>query len=149
MEDRASGYALGGDDGESLVFGDIIIRVRVSAASTGGAFFVFEEGPPMLDTPLHVHEREDEVFHVLEGEHVVRCGDDEFQVGPGSLVFLPRGVPHGHRRVVPGAGRLLGLTSPGEFEGFFRALADADAAGVLGPDAYAAASERYGITWLN
>ena len=39
-------------------------------------------------------------------------------------------------------------TSPAGFDGFFRELAAADAEGRLGPEAYAAASERYGITWL-
>ena len=67
----------------------------------------------MLDTPLHVHEREDELFYVLEGEHVIQVGDDEFPVGPGGVVFAPRGVPHAQRRVVPGEGRLLVLTVPG------------------------------------
>jgi hypothetical protein len=45
-------------------------------------------------------------------------------------------------------GRLLVLTSPPGFEGFFRQLAEAERQGTLGPDAYAAASERYGITWV-
>jgi hypothetical protein len=51
--------------------------------------------------------------------------------------------------VVPGQGRQLVLTSPAGFEGFFRELADAHSAGRLGPKAYTAASERYGITWLD
>jgi len=40
------------------------------------------------------------------------------------------------------------MTFPGGFDGFFRMLADAERAGELGPDAYAAASARFGITWL-
>ena len=48
----------------------------------------------------------------------------------------------------PGEGRLLVLTTPGGFDGFFRELAAADEAGQLGPDAYAGASERYGLTWV-
>jgi hypothetical protein len=40
------------------------------------------------------------------------------------------------------------LTVPGGFDGFFGELAAADAAGTLGPDAYASASEKYGIAWL-
>jgi hypothetical protein len=32
--------------------------------------------------------------------------------------------------------------------GFFRELGAAEHAGTLGPDAYATASEKYGITWL-
>ena len=37
---------------------------------------------------------------------------------------------------------------PGGFEGFFRELAEAEQAGKLDRDAYAAASQRFGITWL-
>ena len=63
--------------------------------------------------------------------------------------FLPRGVPHGRRRVVPQTGRPLGIVAPAGLEGFFRAFAEAHAAGTLGPAAQAAASARYGITWLD
>jgi mannose-6-phosphate isomerase-like protein (cupin superfamily) len=141
-------FALEPDQGERLVFGDVTILVRVRAEATGGAFTLFEEVPPMLDTPLHVHQNEDELFYVLEGEHVFRVGDEEFRAGPGGIVFAPRGIPHAQRRSVPGQGRLLILTSPGGFEGFFRELAAAHQEGTLGPEAYAGASQRYRITWL-
>ena len=137
------------DTGERLVFGEIVIVIRVPAESTGGAFAIVEEVEPMADTPAHVHEREDELFYVLEGEHVYRVGDEEHRVGPGGLVFAPRGIPHSQRRVLPGVGRQLVLLSPGGLEGFFRELAAADQAGTLGPEAYAAASERFGLTWLS
>ena len=114
----------------------------------GGAFTIFEENES-VDTPLHVHEHEDELFYVLEGEHVFQVGDQRFQAGPGRLVFAPRGVPHAQRRVEPRTGRILVLTSPAGFEGFFRELAEADRAGALGPDAYARVSKKYGITWLS
>jgi mannose-6-phosphate isomerase-like protein (cupin superfamily) len=148
VAERAPGFALEGDGGELLVFGEVTILVRASAQMTGGAFTVIEEVPPLVDTPLHVHANDDELFYILEGEHVVRCGDEEFQVGPGGVVFAPRGVPHSQRRVVPGVGRLLVMTSPGGLDGFFRELAAAERAGTLGPEAYAEASEKYGITWL-
>ena len=105
--------------------------------------------PPLADTPLHTPENEDEIFYVLEGEHIYQVGDEEFRAGPGGMVFAPRGVPHAQRRVVPGKGRQLVLTSPAGFEGFFRELAAAHEAGTLGPDAYAGASERYRITWVD
>jgi mannose-6-phosphate isomerase-like protein (cupin superfamily) len=129
---------------ERLTFGDVTILVRVASV----AMSVFEEVPPMVDTPAHVHSREDELFLSLEGEHVIELDGEEHRIGPGESVFAPRGVPHAQRRVVPREGRLLIVTTPGGFEGFFRELSAADSAGTLGPDAYAAASERYGISWL-
>ena len=141
-------HALQGGEGERLSFAGATILVRVTSEASGGAFSLFEEVPPLLDTPLHVHRDEDELFYVLEGQHVYRVGDEDYSVGPGGLVFAPRGVPHSQRRLVPSEGRQLVLTTPGGFEGFFRELADAEEGGTIGPDAYAAASERFGITWL-
>jgi mannose-6-phosphate isomerase-like protein (cupin superfamily) len=134
--------------GERLAFGDGTVVIRTSAEATGGAITAFEEVPPLLDTPLHVHSREDEFFYILEGEHVIQLGDEEFRLGPGEAMFLPRGVPHAQRRVVAGEGRLLVICIPGGFERFFRDLAEADREGRLGPEAYAAASDKAGITWL-
>jgi mannose-6-phosphate isomerase-like protein (cupin superfamily) len=134
--------------GERLVFGDAMVVVRIDSEATAGAFTLIEEWTPLVDTPTHVHEREDELFYVLEGEHVYRVGDDEYRVGPGGFVFAPRGIPHSQRRAVPGVGRQLVLLAPGGLEGFFRELAAAHEAGTLGPETYLAASERFGITWL-
>src|SRR3712207_691031 len=138
----SDGTATPGD--EHLRWGDAEIVLKATAETTGGAFTVFEEVAP-VDTPLHVHEHEDELFCVLEGEHVFQVGDDEYRVGPGGVVFAPRGVPHAQRRVVPRAGRLLVLTAPAGLENFFRELADAERAGELGPAAYASASRDHGI----
>ena len=147
MRPDVSAYELQAERGERLRFGDVEIVVKASADTTGGAFTIFEESDP-VDTPLHVHQHEDELFYVLEGEHVFQVGQQEFRAGPGGVVFAPRGVPHAQRRVVPRAGRVLVLTSPAGFEGFFRELAAADRAGRLGPEAYASASKTYGVTWL-
>jgi mannose-6-phosphate isomerase-like protein (cupin superfamily) len=130
--------------GDRLTFGDVNILIRVSTPD----ICVLEEVPPMVDTPRHVHEREDELFVSLEGDHVIELDGEEHRIARGESVFAPRGVPHSQRRVVPGEGRLLIVTTPGGLDGFFRELAAADAAGTLGPEAYATASERYGITWL-
>jgi quercetin dioxygenase-like cupin family protein len=122
--------------------------IRVSAVDSGGAMTVLEEMPPMVDTPLHVHSREDELFYILEGDHIVTLGDQEHRMGPGDVLFAPRGIPHAQRRVDPGVGRELIVLTPGGFEQFFRDLAEAETSGTLGPDVYATASERAGITWL-
>jgi mannose-6-phosphate isomerase-like protein (cupin superfamily) len=52
------------------------------------------ENPPGWEIPLHVHDDEDEVHYYLEGSVTVTCGDETFKAEPGSLAFLPKGVPH-------------------------------------------------------
>lgn len=141
------GFKIEVEGGERLRFSDAEFIVKASAGSTHGAFTVIEEVNP-LDTPLHVHENEDELWYVLEGEHVIQVGDNEFHVGPGEIVFGPRGVPHAQRRVVPRTGRFLVFFSPAGFDGFFRELSEAEASGASMPEAYARVSEKYGITWL-
>jgi mannose-6-phosphate isomerase-like protein (cupin superfamily) len=141
------GYCLEADAGERLAFAGAEFLLKASAETTAGAFGIIEEVDP-LDTPLHVHEHEDELFYVIEGEHMFRVGDEEFPAGPGAIIFAPRRVPHAHRRVVPRTGRFLTMVSPAGFERFFRELSEAESAGGAGPEAYARASEKYGITWL-
>lgn len=116
LRTAVAAYELEAEGGERLRFGEVEVVVKASADTTGGAFTIFEENDP-VDTPLHVHENEDELFYVLEEEHVFQVGDQEFQAGPGGLVFAPRGVPHAQRRVVPRAGRILVLTSPAGIRG--------------------------------
>jgi mannose-6-phosphate isomerase-like protein (cupin superfamily) len=132
---------------ERLVFGEVNVVIRVSAEDSGGAMTVMEEVPPMVDTPLHVHNNEDELFYIVEGDHIVTVGDEEHRLGPDDALFAPRGVPHAQRRVEPGVGRELIVFTPGGMEQFFRDLAEAERDGTL-PEAYAAASERAGISWL-
>ena len=90
-------------EGEQLIFGGTTIIVRASAAMTGGAFSMFEESAPLLDTSRHVHASEDEMYYVVEGEHVYQCGDEEFRAGPGDLVLFAPG-----RTACPSPGRAAG-----------------------------------------
>jgi mannose-6-phosphate isomerase-like protein (cupin superfamily) len=132
---------------EHLRWAGIEVLVKASAADTGGALTILEEDDP-VDTPLHIHEHEDETFVVLEGEHVFQIGDREITAGPGDVVFGPRGVPHSQRRVVPRTGRVLIVMAPGGIEGFFRELVEGHRDGTPSEDVYAAASRRYGLTWV-
>jgi hypothetical protein len=84
---------------------------------------------------------------VLEGEHIIQVGDDEFHLGPGEIAFGPRGVPHAQRRAVARTGRFLEFYYPAGFEGFFRELAEAERTGSPMPEVYTRVSEKYGITW--
>jgi quercetin dioxygenase-like cupin family protein len=52
------------------------------------------EGPP-----LHEHPNEEQFSLVLEGEMHFILGDEDRIVGPGTLIHIPRNVPHRSRPV--------------------------------------------------
>ena len=99
------------------------IAVLAAASDTGGAPRVIEVASPRgAVPPLHVHQREDEAFYVLEGDYSVFIGDDVIRASPGAWVWGPRGVPHGYQ-IDSERGRHLSLTMPGGFEAFFEEVA--------------------------
>jgi len=112
--------------------------LKASQHSTGGALSVFEtsigDGPP-----LHVHDREDECFYVLDGKLSIRCGGEAFDAAAGSFVFLPRGRPHQFRAVGQPA-RLLLIAVPGGIEDYFHDINTATT-----DDQRRWIGERYGI----
>jgi quercetin dioxygenase-like cupin family protein len=112
--------AVGAGEGEVVWFLRNRTEVKVGAEETRGAYGLVESVVPAgWSPPLHVHQHEDEAFYVLEGHFTFRCGEDIFSGGPGTYVFLPRGVPHTF--VVEGdrPSRILTLISPGGGERFF------------------------------
>ncbi len=111
-----SGYVIGPDDGLS----GPIPGVKASRASTKGSLSVIKttiDGGP----PRHLHTREDESFYVLQGYLDVECGDDRFEAGPGSFVFLPRNIPHTFR-TVDGPATALVIGTPGGLDEYFADL---------------------------
>ena len=48
----------------------------------------------ITDAKLHYHQRTDEIYYVLDGEGRMRLDDEEIELHPGVLVYIPRGVKH-------------------------------------------------------
>jgi quercetin dioxygenase-like cupin family protein len=108
-------------------------RVVLTAAETDGAFGLMEQWAPAgFSPPCHVHHREDSAIVVLEGELVVRRGDDEFVARPGQAAFLPRDVPHTFLVTSEGA-HFYELVTPGGIERFHLDASDPAPAAVLPP----------------
>ena len=42
----------------------------------------------------HAHEKEDELFLVIEGRLVIQLRDREIVLDPGEFVIIPRGIEH-------------------------------------------------------
>ncbi len=71
---------------------------------------------------MHVHYHQDEWFYVLEGEMIIKVGDDTFHLKPGDSAFAPRGVPHAENTVSADTKRLSLFQPAGGIEGFFGEL---------------------------
>ena len=89
------------------------------AAATGGAFSVVDATVRKgLEPPAHTHTHEDETYLILDGQWRFTAGDQELEAGPGTLVFLPRGVQHAFS-IDDDAARALILMNPAGLEAAF------------------------------
>jgi quercetin dioxygenase-like cupin family protein len=112
---------------------------------TGGAYALIETAnDPATGVRLHVHEREDETWFVLEGEYTFEVGGQTFRAGPGDYVFGPRNVPHSYANRTEAVARALIMVTPAGFEGFWRESATLAGA----PAAHHALEEKYGVRQL-
>ena len=122
--------------------------VKAAAEDTGGAFSLLETvTAPGGGPPLHLHDRVDEAFYVLDGTYEFVCGDRSIAAGTGDFVLLPRGVPHRYRSGNQG-GRMLMLFSPGGTEQYFRDLAAVMSEREPSADEFQRLAEHHGIRLL-
>ncbi len=103
--------------------------------------------PPNAGPPLHLHRREDENFYVLAGTYEFRVGDRVIQVGSGSCVFGPRGIPHAYKNVGATPSRHLVTITPAGFEKFLESLS-AFPAGPPDLKALARVAAEYDLTFV-
>jgi mannose-6-phosphate isomerase-like protein (cupin superfamily) len=108
--------------GEARWYGDSLFEFLIPSDAAGGKLSVFRTTMPEgFSPPKHIHTREDEVFLVLDGDVVFDIDGRRLLAGPGTSVYMPRGVPHTFRIQTPVAA-MLGVIAPGEFEQLFRNL---------------------------
>ncbi len=97
-------YAVGEQNGGAYAIDDVRLR-------------------PGDEAPLHVHRREDELIHVLDGLLTIQIGAKRIEAGKGSMLMLPRGIPHGIAVRTPLA-RMLQVYTPAGIERCFQAVAE-------------------------
>lgn len=121
--------------------------------TTTGGLVCFGEAlvPPHTPGPgKHVHTREDEAQYIVEGVMTFVVGDERFEAGPGSLVWLPREVPHVFANLGDDPVRALGIVTPAGIEPMFAEF-DEYMRGIQGPPDPARVAEifrPYGVTPL-
>lgn len=104
-------------------FGGRVV-IHATAEETGGAFGMWETFTPPGQGPApHLHTRETEVFRVVRGTYRFRCGGDEFDAPPGTVVVLPMLVQHNWTNISDELGQLFAIVTPGGFERLFMEIA--------------------------
>src|SRR6185312_9306016 len=118
---------------------------KIKSSATNSAFSVMEfVTPPGKGVALHVHEREDELVYLLEGEIEVTLGSQKMKAVPGVMALLPRGIPHGFTTVGKKPSRVLDTILPGQFDNYFVELAALYADGDPSPEQADRLSRKYG-----
>ena len=152
-----TGSVISSPDAQAAIwFLGALAQVRVSGEQTSGAFALADHLARRGNaSPVHVHDRDDETFFVLDGELRVFAGEEEHSAGPGTVAVLPRRLRHAYV-VTSATARFLPLHTPAGFERFAAEVGEPAQALALppppaGPPDFAAltqAAARHGITIL-
>src|SRR5688572_15947798 len=111
--------------GQNLWFGGGLLTFKVMSAQTEGRFCMIEHAAGRgKRTPLHLHPDHDEMCYLLEGELLLHVDGVEYTAGPGTTVWIPRGVPHA-LLVISEVARSLWTVTPGDaMEACYRQAGD-------------------------
>jgi len=75
--------------------GDAVVKIKVTAEDTGGAYEVATEDHPkgFMSNP-HIHPYGAQTFYVVRGEYEYYFDDVKGTAGPGAVWHVPPGVVH-------------------------------------------------------
>ncbi|HWI74691.1 MAG TPA: cupin domain-containing protein [Baekduia sp.] len=78
----APDYVAGGYEAQALYNGEsaVVIGSLVRAGQAAPAH--------------HLHEHSDQLYYVTDGQMTIQLGAEQFDVGPETLVYIPKGTPH-------------------------------------------------------
>ena len=143
-------------EGRAYWFIGTLLEMKATAEETNGAFSLMESlHPPGYATPMHVHQNEDEIFYVLEGELTFTVGEKTIMAKPGTFLYAPRGIAHMYKSDGAVPSRILIMVTPAGMEQFFIEASVAADEYKLPPDTIVpdmdkvmAAAGKYGIEIL-
>ena len=120
--------------------------VRISSRDTDGAYCVCEMTTlPGDGVPLHVHDRDEEFYYILEGTYEMQAGEERILAEKGALVVIPRDVPHQFRNVGRVPARVLMIFRPGGFDELLGEVRASAAAGTLDENKRRSIHMKWGV----
>lgn len=135
---------LAAGQGDMSALGGVRDRFMIDGDETGQRFALVEHlfDPRALAAPMHRHHDEDEWSYVLSGRIGAIIEGQEVEVGPGDLLWKPRGQWHTFWNAGDEPASVLELISPAGLEQLFRSFAGLQ--GEPSPEELAAMAKRHG-----
>ncbi len=113
-------FAAAGEHQELAWMNGSSLEVLVDSATSGGQVLIMRSDSGQGNgVPVHVHQREDEIFLLLDGTLTTWAGDQRRDLTAGGVAVLPRGTPHTYLVTSPKA-TILEVIAPGGLEQAFR-----------------------------
>jgi mannose-6-phosphate isomerase-like protein (cupin superfamily) len=101
-------------EGKRYKLGRMTMTFKTTAGPDWNAYTVCEAiEPPESGAGYHRHPTYDETFIICEGHYDYRLDGKLLKLGPGDVVFVPRGTAHGFLSTGPETGRQIIISSPG------------------------------------
>ncbi|WP_103070385.1 cupin domain-containing protein [Aquimarina sediminis] len=130
------------------VFGVKITGKILSNQTNGDYSTIITETPPNGGPPVHVHKNEDELFYVLKGSYIFKCGDKKIEAKQGDFIRLPRGIPHSFINIDTITGITMNTMTPGGLENFFNDIAKASENSKLAKHEVDSIANTYGVKFI-
>jgi quercetin dioxygenase-like cupin family protein len=141
-------------EGKIYQLGRLKLAFKRTEGEGEGPYSVFEQvGPRGSGAGQHRHPSFQETFIVCEGHFDFEVSGERRSLGPGEMLIVPRGAPHGFTCTSEEPGRLLIISTPaGIFEAFIADVCDSriDSGTPTGGSAsdMRAIGDRHGVEFL-
>lgn len=143
-------------EGQVYKVGRITMTFKTTAEHNSGGYTLCEAiEPPASGAELHRHPTFDETFIICEGHYEFQLDETMLNLGPGDVVFVPRGTRHCFKSIGPEIGRQLIISSPGGiFDAFIAEVATSmvDSGSPSTPGVatdFRAIAAKYGVEFLS
>lgn len=124
-------HLLGPGEGDHFHFLNTLQTIKVDGKRSDGVLTALEfVARRDFGPPLHSHDIEDELFYIVDGEVWFSCAGEEAVHGPGSSVWLPKGLPHTFQ-IRSETAKIFQISTPAQFDEFVATLGQPAAEPVL------------------
>jgi quercetin dioxygenase-like cupin family protein len=151
-QSRQNGLHINPSD-EAIRLGPLAVRFLITGENSNGSIAAFEVGVPAgqrLSAPAHSHDHYEETVYGIEGVLTWTVDGEQFDVGPGQALCIPRCAVHRFDNIGSRDAKVLCVVSPAAIgPQYFREAAAVINAAAGGPPDRVKMAEilrRHGLT---